>query len=65
VERTEDLVVLEIERPCGLEVSLEGSDVRRLDNKLLGSAQVAELLVTLGAREPGVVLPCSATVVVV
>lgn len=53
VEGAEELVVLEIKRPCGLEVAAEGKQGRRLYNKLLWGPYLAELLVVLGGRDPG------------
>jgi hypothetical protein len=53
VERAEELVVLEVEGPCGLEVATEGEQGRRLYNKLLWGAYLAELLVVLRGRDPG------------
>lgn len=53
MERAKHLVVLQIERPCGLEVSLKGSDVRRLYDKLFWRANLAELLVLMRSRDPG------------
>lgn len=47
MERAEELVVLEIERAGGLEVPLEGGDVRGLDDELLGRPYLAELLVVV------------------
>jgi hypothetical protein len=44
VERAEHLVVLDVERAGGLEVTLEGNGRRRLDVELLGGADLAKLL---------------------
>jgi hypothetical protein len=53
VERAEQFVVLQVERPRSLEVALEGGYVRRLYDELLGCSHRTELLVVLGCREPG------------
>jgi hypothetical protein len=53
VERAEDLVVLDVERPRGLEVALERNNARGLYDELLGRPYLAELLVVLRSREPG------------
>jgi len=52
MERAEEFVVLEVEGAGGLEVSLEGGDVGRLYDELLGGADLSELLVALGGRDP-------------
>ena len=52
MERAEELVVLEVEGAGGLKVALEGGDVRRLYDKLLGGAHLSELLVALCSRDP-------------
>ena len=64
VERAEHLVVLDVERPRSLEVTLEGEHRGRLDVELLGRAHLAELLLVLLGRDPGRP-PRSAAVVVV
>jgi hypothetical protein len=53
MKRAKHLVVLQIERPRSLEISLEGSDVRRLYDKLFWGAHLAELLVLMRCRDPG------------
>lgn len=53
VERAEELVVLEIERPGGLEVAAEGEQGWRLYDKLFWGPYLAELLVVLRRRDPG------------
>jgi hypothetical protein len=52
VERAEHLVVLYVERACGLEVALECEHRRGLDVELLRGAHLAELLVVLLGRDP-------------
>jgi hypothetical protein len=47
VEGAEELVVLEIERPCGLEIALKGGHCLGLDNELLWCSDLAELLLVL------------------
>jgi hypothetical protein len=64
VEWAEHLVVLNIEGPRSLEVTLERKHRRRLDVELLGRAHLAELLMVLLSRDPGRP-PRSAAVVVV
>lgn len=64
VEWAEHLVVFNVERPCGLEVSLECDHGRWLDVEILGGANLAVLLVTLLGRHPGRP-PRSAAMVVV
>lgn len=64
MERAEHLVVLDVERPRGLEVALEGNHVGRLDVELLRGAHLAELLMALLGRDPRRP-PRSAAVVVV
>lgn len=63
VERAEHFVVLDVKRPRGLEVALEGDEIWGLDVELFGRANLAELLM-LGSRDPGCP-PRSAAVVVV
>lgn len=53
VEGAEELVVLEIERPGGLEVATESEERRLLDYELFGGPYLAELLVVLRRRDPG------------
>jgi hypothetical protein len=53
VEGAKQLVVLQIERPRSLKVALEGGNVRRLYDELLGCSHLTELLLALGCREPG------------
>lgn len=53
VEGAEELVVLEIKRPGGLEVATEGEEGGRLYNKLFWGPYLAELLVVLGSRDSG------------
>jgi hypothetical protein len=64
VERAEHLVVLNVERAGGLEVTLEGNGRRGLDVKLLGGADLAKLLLLVLGRDPGRP-PRSAAVVVI
>jgi hypothetical protein len=64
VERAEHLVILDVERPRGLEVTLECKHRGRLDVELLGRAHLADLSVVLLSRDPGRP-PRSAAVVVV
>ena len=64
VERAEHLVVFNVEGPRSLKVALESDQGRRLDVELLGSADLAELLVVLLSRDSGRP-PRSAAVVVV
>jgi hypothetical protein len=54
VERAEELVVVQIEGPCGLEIALECDNAGSFDDKLLRSAHLTELLLVLGcqARRP-------------
>lgn len=52
MEGAEELVVLEIERPRSLEVALEGGDVGRFYDELLGRSHGTKLLVVLGCRDP-------------
>ncbi len=47
MERAEHLVVLDVKRPCGLEVTLECDEIRGLDVELLGGADLAKVLVVL------------------
>lgn len=63
MERAEDLVVFEIERPRSLKVPLEGSDIWGFYDKLLWGSQLAELLL-MRRRDSGC-SPRSAAVVVV
>jgi hypothetical protein len=64
VERAKHLIVLNVKRPCSLEVALECEHGRGLDVELLGGAYLAELLVVLLGRDPGRP-PRAAAVVVV
>lgn len=65
MERAEHLVVLEVERPCGLEIALEGNRAWGFDDKLLGCSHLTvELLLVLSSRDPRG-SPRSAVVVVV
>ena len=53
MERAEHLVVFDIKRPCGLEVSLERNHRRWLDVELLWRAHLTELFMALLSRDPG------------
>lgn len=65
MEGAEHLVVFEVERPCGFEVSLEGNGAWRFDDKLLWCSHLTvELLLVLGSRDTRG-SPRSAAVVVV
>jgi hypothetical protein len=64
VEGAEHLVILNVERPRGLEVALECKHRGWLDVELLGRAHLADLPVILLSRDPGRP-PRSAAVVVV
>jgi len=64
VERAEHLVVLNVERPCGLEVALEGEHGRWLDVELFRRAHLSDLPLGVLSRDPGRP-PRSAAVVVV
>lgn len=64
VERAEHLVILNVERPRGLEVALECEHRGRLDVELLRRAHLADLPVVLLGRDPGRP-PRSAAVMVV
>jgi len=64
MERTEQLVVFQIKRLGRLEITLEGDNIRWLDNELLGGADLTELLVVLRSRDSGSP-PRSAPMVVV
>lgn len=63
VERTEDLIILEVERPGGLKVPPEGGHSGSLYN-LLGAPRGAELLVVVAGRKSGSP-PRPSTVVIV
>jgi len=64
MERAEQLVVFQIERPCGLEVAFEGRQSGRLDDELFGCSNLAELLLVLSSRDSGLP-PRSAPMMVV
>ena len=64
VEGAEELVILDVERPCGLEVTLEGNESWGLYVELLGCPHLAELLVVVRSRDSGSP-PGSAAMVVV
>lgn len=64
VERAEHLVVLDIEGPCGLEVTLECEHGGWLDVELFRSAHLADLPVVLLSRDPGRPARSAAVVVV-
>lgn len=64
VERAEHLVVLNVERPGSLKVSLKCNGGWGLDIELLGRADLAELLLLVLGRDPGCA-PRSAAVVIV
>ena len=64
MERAEHLVVLDVERPRGLKIALEGEHGGWLDVELLRRAHLAELLLVLLGRDSGRP-PRSAAVVVV
>ena len=53
VEWTEELVVLEIEGPGGLEVAAESDEGGGLYDELLGGADLAVVLVVLGLGGSG------------
>lgn len=53
VKGAEHLIVLNVKRPCGLEVALVCDEGGWLDVEFLGGADLAELLVVLLGRDAG------------
>jgi hypothetical protein len=64
MERAEHLVVLEVERPCGFEIALEGNRAWGFDDELLGCSHLTVELLLVLSRDPRG-SPRSAVVVVV
>ena len=64
MERTKDLVILQIKRLGGLEITLKGNNIGSFDDELLGGADLTEVLLVMRSRDSGSP-PRSAPMVVV